>query len=321
MATPHDRPWLIAAWPGMGSVALIAAGYLVQTLRMEQSGRLPARDHFDVNEVTVKDGVLEPVRLPQGTFFQWKNPRAGRDLVVFIGEAQPTAGTYAYAHELLEAAAEMGISRVVTFASMASALHPSENPRVSGIATDSLMLEELTKAEVSPLPDGQIGGLNGVLLAAAGERNIPGMCLLAEIPFFAATVPNPKAARAALSVFSVLAGIDVSLDELNKHAAAVDRVLLEAYEKLAASESVDEESKPEESPGEAPEETPDAEAARPPTSDSPKLDYAARQHIEQLFAEARADLSKAMALKQELDRRGVFKQYEDRFLDLFRRAG
>jgi uncharacterized protein len=41
--------------------------------------------------------------------------------------------------------------------------------------------------------------------------------------------------------------------------------------------------------------------------------------IEALFEEARRDRSKAFALKHELDRLGVFKQYEDRFLDLFRR--
>jgi len=33
------------------------------------------------------------------------------------------------------------------------------------------------------------------------------------------------------------------------------------------------------------------------------------------------DRSKALELRQELDRLSVFKDYEDRFLDLFKKAG
>jgi len=33
------------------------------------------------------------------------------------------------------------------------------------------------------------------------------------------------------------------------------------------------------------------------------------------------DRSKAKEFKQELDRLGVFKEYEDRFVDLFKRPG
>ncbi|MEJ5277173.1 MAG: hypothetical protein WHU94_14785, partial [Thermogemmata sp.] len=50
-----------------------------------------------------------------------------------------------------------------------------------------------------------------------------------------------------------------------------------------------------------------------------KLSPADQQHIEQLFTEAAADRSKAFELKRELDRLGVFKDYEDRFLDLFKK--
>jgi hypothetical protein len=46
-----------------------------------------------------------------------------------------------------------------------------------------------------------------------------------------------------------------------------------------------------------------------------------RQRLEGLFQEAARDRSKAFELKQELDRLGVFKEYEDRFLDLFKKAG
>jgi hypothetical protein len=49
---------------------------------------------------------------------------------------------------------------------------------------------------------------------------------------------------------------------------------------------------------------------KPPTADE--------RLIEDLFDQSRTDRSRAYELKRELDRLGVFKQYEDRFLDLFK---
>ena len=43
------------------------------------------------------------------------------------------------------------------------------------------------------------------------------------------------------------------------------------------------------------------------------------QRIERLFREASQDRSKAYELKRELDRLEVFDDYEDRFLDLFKK--
>jgi predicted ATP-grasp superfamily ATP-dependent carboligase len=303
-------PWLVAAWPGMGNVAIIAAGYLVHQFKMKQVALLPWRNYFDVNDVAVKGGIVGPARLPRGMFFRWENP-AGRDLVVFLAEAQPARATLPYCHDLLNMAAAMGVERVATFASMATDLRPGQGPRVIGVATDTKTLDELTRAEVTPLADGQIGGLNGVLLGAAAARGMPGFCLLAEIPAFAAAVPNPAAARAALSVFGVMSSTDINLQELNQHAAAMDKALIEAAERAGGQEAIEPQADPEE-----PEEH---DAPEPPVVETPGPE--SREHIEEMFDGARRDLSKSGALKEELDRLGVFKDYEDRFLDLFRRAG
>ncbi len=48
------------------------------------------------------------------------------------------------------------------------------------------------------------------------------------------------------------------------------------------------------------------------------LPIAARDEIEKLFDEVRAGDTSPSVLKRELDRWGVYRQYEDRFLDLFR---
>lgn len=48
---------------------------------------------------------------------------------------------------------------------------------------------------------------------------------------------------------------------------------------------------------------------------------ATRAHIEALFLNARHDARWVHLLKRELDRFGLFEEYEDRFLDMFRPGG
>ncbi len=329
--TDGPRPWMVAAWPGMGNVAVIAAGYLVQELGMRPVTELFPRGHFDIQQVSVKEGVIVPPHMPRSVIYKWTNP-GGRDLYVFLGEAQPTSGTYSFAHELLDRATELDVERVVTFASLASQLHPSSEPRVAGAATDEAMLAELRRVEVRSLRDGQIGGLNGVLLGASAQVGLSGMCLLGEIPFFAAAVPNPKAAAAVLETFTNLAGITIDLEELKGHAKAVEEALVELMERMKQSErgieieglSDDDDDDEEVEIGEGGDATgtiEQSEKSKPASQAEPKtLDFSIKTRIEQMFEDAQKDRNRAMRLKDELDRHGAFKLYEDRFLDLFKRA-
>lgn len=308
---PVKRTWLVAAWPGMGNVAVLAAGYMIQKLGMTAAGGIPPRGHFDVRAVEVRDGMIEGPRLARNLVYRWSGD-ADVDLVVFVGEAQPDTGLFAFAHELLDWAQGAGVSRVITFASMATQLHPSKEPTVYGAVTESEMAAELRRIEAEPLEEGQIAGLNGVLLGACAQRKIPALCLLGEIPFFAAGVPNPGAARAVLQGFSALTGVKVDVEELGEHAKTIERALLEMLEKLQAEGRL-----PEGMTDEAPEPAPEPVDEKP---DDKQLDFATRERIEKLFEQARADRAKAFELKRFLDAQGVFKQYENRFLDLFKRA-
>jgi hypothetical protein len=149
-----------------------------------------------------------------------------------------------------------------------------------------------------------IGGLNGVLLGAAAEGGIRGTCLLGEMPHTLAQLPYPKASLAVLRAFVALAGVKVDFTEREEQARAMDEKLREL---LAGVEHAFEEQTPQEREAfsaEAPEEE--------------RLSAAEKRRIEELFAQARLDRSKTYELKSELDRLGTFRDYEDRFLDLFK---
>jgi uncharacterized protein len=305
---------LIAVWPGMGQVAVNAGFYLMSRLQMQETVPVPAADLFDVEHVVVKDGLVTKAPPPVGRLFLWRNPKDGRDIAVFIGESQPPPGrSAAFCERLLDAAAKLGVQEVYTFASMATEMLPSSPSRVLGVATDEEALSKLKRSEVSLLESGRITGLNGVFLAAAAERGLRGIGLLGEIPAVAAQIPYPKASRTVLETFSALSGIEVDVEELVRYEKSVDRQLTGLFTKIQnAMEKRSDEPEKEEEP-EFPQD-PEPEPER-------GLADADRIRVERLFREARQDHARSFELKQELDRLGVFKAYEDRFLDLFRKAG
>lgn len=306
-APPLRHPWLLAVWPGMGNVALTAGYYLMAKLAMRQIAEFDAREAFDVEHVEVHGGLVRPARLPRSRLFAWRHPGAGPDGVVFVGEAQPAHGRLAFCERVIARARELGVERVFTFAAMATDMRPAARARVFGAATDAASLGELRRLELEILQDGHIGGLNGLLLGAAAAQELSGACLLGEMPHVFLQVPFPKASLAVLEAFTTMTGIELDLAELAQQAREVEQQLgelLAAVERKLRPRSTEAGEEPEAEAGPAPRE--------------PRLSPENAARIDELFAQAKQDRAKAYELKRTLDRLGVFAEYEDRFLDLFR---
>ena len=309
------NPWLVAAWPGMGNVALNAGVYLLAKLGMTAIAEYEASDLFDVEQVEVKEGLIQPARRPRNRFFVWHDPAEKHDLVVFLGEAQPPIGKFPFCRQLISYARDLGVNRVFTFAAMATRMRPGERSRVFGAATDADSLAELRKLDLTVLEDGQISGLNGVLLGAAAEADLRGSCLLGEMPHVFAQLPFPRASLGILEAFTTLSGIELDTTELAEQAGVVEDQLgelLERVERQYGSQSEGEDDEDDEGERFTPEATQEEED---------RVGEADRDRIEELFTQASRNRSKAFELKQFLDRLGAFKEYEDRFLDLFKKAG
>ncbi|MEW4571003.1 PAC2 family protein [Tautonia sp. JC769] len=307
------KPWMVAVWPGMGHVAISAGYYLMAKLGMHMVAEFQAEELFDVEHVEVKRGLIRTGRLPRSRFFAWHDPEGRHDLIVFIGEAQPPRGKLAFCRRLIEFAAEMGVERVFTFASMATQMHPSHESRTFGAATDQTTLDELTQLELTVLDDGHISGLNGVLLGVAAESGLPGTCLLGEMPHIFAQLPFPKAALGVLDVFATIAKIQLDLTELAEQAVDVEQRLGELLTQIEHS------MEPRQPESLSDEESFLGGSDGPDESDEGAVTADDRRRIDRLFEESTRDRSKAYELKRELDRLGIYPEYEDRFLDLFKR--
>lgn len=298
------NPWMVAVWPGMGQVAISAGYYLMAKLEMHAVAEFSPHEFFDVEHVHVKEGLIEAPRFPRSRLFAWKDPAKLHDIVVFLGDAQPTIGKYAFCRALVEYAKQMNVQCVYTFAAMATQMRLGHESRVFCAATDEQSLQELRDADLKVLEEGQIGGLNGLLLGAVASAQMRGACLLGEMPHVFAQLPFPKASLMVLEAFQKLVGIDIDLTELSTQAKLMEErlgvVLAQAERAMKEQAASEEEPFIPESPSE--------------------IDSDDRGEIDALFTQAERDRSRAYELKQELDRRGLFKEYEDRFLDLFKRS-
>jgi len=304
------NPNMIAAWPGMGNVALKAAVFLKDKLQAKEFAWLDPAEFFYPAEILIEQALVKIPELPKGKFYYWENRITKESLVIFISEAQVSPEkSYDYANRIIDAAIDLKVKRIFTLAAMPVPIDHLHKPEVWGAATHKRLIEEFKKYSIKPMSKGQISGLNGFFLGVAKERGLSGMCLLGETPLYTIQIENPKASLAALEKLTSLLNIKINLDELG----LAGRLMEEEIEKLIDYIK----TSPEERTRPISEE--EIEKIKKILSAQSRIPDSAKSKIEEFFSWAQKDISKASELKKELDKWNVYKEYEDRFLDLFRK--
>ena len=90
-----DAPVLIACWPGIGNIGLIAVNTLREMLAAEEFGDIEPWDFFYPRKVLIRDGELEDLEFPGNKFYFKRTEK--KDMIFFIGEEQPAEGSRVYA--------------------------------------------------------------------------------------------------------------------------------------------------------------------------------------------------------------------------------
>jgi len=312
IATPKlKEPVFIAAWPGMGEVAYRSALFLKEVLGFKLFAKLEAQDFFKPAAVFVEEGVIDTPKTPAGFFYYYQAKNAP-EIILFLGEAQPPL-EYAEALSLavINFVKSYKVKFVFTFAAKPEAIDHKSPSRVWAAATHKEEIENFKRFNVSALAEGQISGLNGIILGVAKKMGLRGVCLLGEIPFYTVQVENPKAIASILEVFSKYLKLDLNLSSIVERSKFIE----EEIEKLIHY------LKGETAPsGPSPLSEEDIEKIKKDLAAYTKLPQSAREKIEKLFRDAAVDITAANQLKGELDHWNVYKEYEDRFLDLFRKG-
>jgi uncharacterized protein len=116
-----------------------------------------------------------------------------------------------------------------------------------------------------------------------------------------------------LKAFTTIANIEIDFTELSQQASEMDtklgELLVQMQDAIQQGQHAGEDSESEDADEGVQHENGDEER----TSDED------RERIERLFEQAKQDRSSAYELKRELDRLEAYREYEDRFLDLFKK--
>ncbi len=307
-----NSPYLVAAWPGMGNVALKAVTYLREKLRAEEFGEIEAGTFFHPVGASIQGNIIEIPKFPKSKFYYWKDSRSPHDLVIFLGEAQPSPEKeYEFACEILDLARKFGVEKVYTFAAMPSVTEHTNKPKVWGVVTHLSLAKDLIDYGVSLMNEGQISGMNGLLLAVAKERGFQGICLLGELPYYTIQIENPKSSKAVLEILCKMLGMEVDTSELDYQAKRIQGEI-EKFVDYFKLHGVHELKKPISDE--------EIEKIKEGLSAHTRIPDSAKDKIQKLFQEAKKDISRARELKVELDRWDIYRQYEDKFLDLFKKG-
>jgi len=244
-----NDPVLIACWPGIGNVGIMAVDALRRMLDAEEFGEIEPWDFFYPRKVVIRNGELEGLEFPSNKFYFSRTEK--RDLMLFVAQEQPTAGGTAYAEGtkayrmanlVLDVAVKFGCRRAYTSGAAVAPIHHTARSRVWVAPNSEDLIDEVRSYENTVLMSdieglggqGNITGLNGLLLGVARKRGLEAICVMGEIPIYLQgfPLPYPKGSRSVLEVLGTALGIEVKMKEISELVERSERELEGLYEKL-----------------------------------------------------------------------------------------
>lgn len=311
IATPKlKNPIFIAAWPGMGEVAYRASLFLKEVLGFKVFAKLTAHQFFKPAAVAVDKGVITIPDMPAGFFYYYKGKNSP-DIILFLGEVQPPLEhAQALSLMIINFIKKYRVQLMFTFAAKPEAIDHKTKPMVWLAATHNESLKPFEKFNLKVLKAGQISGLNGIILGVGKKKGVKGVCLLGEIPFYTVQIENPKATNGILDVINQYLKLNLNLSSI----AARSKFIEDEIEKLITYLKGETPSSKH-----SPLSDEDIDKINNDLAAYTKLPQSIREKIDNLFKESEKDITLANQLKSELDHWNVYKEYEDRFLDLFKK--
>lgn len=244
-----ENPILVASWPGIGNIGITAVDTLRRILEAEEFGEIEPWEFFYPKQVLIRKGVLEYLEFPSSKFYFKRI--GGRDVMLFIGEEQPTEGgrmyaegrkAYRMADLVLDVAEKFKCRRIYTSGAAVALMHHTAQPRVWAVPNAGSLISEIKAYQNTVLMSdiegrgghGNITGLNGLLLGVAKKRGFEAICLMGEIPVYLQGLPfsYPKASKSVLEVLSHSLRVEVNLDTLDELDQKVQQRIEEFYQQI-----------------------------------------------------------------------------------------
>jgi len=227
-----ENPVLIAGWPGIGNIGIIAINTLRGVVEAEEFGEIEPWHFFYAKKVSIKNSELKDLEFPSNKFYFKRTEK--KDLIFFIGEEQPAEGGMAYAEGrkayqianlVLDVALKFGCRRVYTSGAAVAPIHHTVRPKVWAVPNSEGLIDEVKSYDNAIIMSdieggggqGNITGLNGLLLGVAKKRGLEAICVMGEIPIYlqGLRLPYPKASKSVLEVLTAALGIGINMQGIS----------------------------------------------------------------------------------------------------------
>jgi hypothetical protein len=213
------NPIAVCGLPGSGYVGKLAVEHLARELNAKKFAEVYC--YAFPPQVTIRqNGSVDMIK---NELYYWKSKNGEYDLIIYTGDSQPVTpeAEYEVSDRVTELIRELGAKTLFTLAAFITGAF-TETPRVYGTATDVDTLEELKRHGVQLMNEGNITGMNGLLVGFAKMKDIKGVCLLGETSGY---IVDPKAAQSVLEVFTKILGIKIDMSNLEKRALETGEIV------------------------------------------------------------------------------------------------
>ncbi len=310
------EPILICSWPGLGMVGNYVLNYIISQLKPTIYAQLNVDEYYSPHNILIQNGIISLPKSNENKFYYYKAQEY--DLLFFLSDTQPSQNNmYKLAKEIINFAETLKVNHIITFAGMPSNIIHTDKPKLFIAQTEQ---NNNLGFNLPIMGYGIVEGMNGVILGVAKEVNINATCILAEIPVYTIDMENPQTSLRILKLFEKMFLLKFNFNQIDTDILNMEEKIKVIFEELnqKAQKLITQFDTPHNTknkydvvniPGVSFEELKKRIKFSIPES--------AKNKIDELFKLSAQDIKYAKELKDELDRWGVYKDYEDKFLNLF----
>jgi uncharacterized protein (TIGR00162 family) len=157
---------------------------------------------------------------------------SSKDLILLTGDSQPVVpgAEYILSEQILDLITKFKISNIYSLASYVTGTFVND-PKIYGTATNPEMVKSFRSFNISTLDNGNITGMNGLILGLGKLRGIEGICLLGETSGY---VIDAKASKNLLEILNNVLGIHINMDEMNKRSKDTEILIKNLEQQMMA---------------------------------------------------------------------------------------
>ena len=208
-----QNPSLIAGWsPDAGRSGPVAVDFLNRRLGTQACAAIEALPFFHLGGVSIEDDV---VQFPESKFCCCPE----KDLLIFKSDT-PAKEHYRFLVTILDIARHYRVKEIYTVGGIVSLMVHTSPRRVFTVVNQPPLKETLMQYGVEmgldyDTPTGSRPTLSSYLLWAAARRQLAGISLWVDVPFYLAIIEDPRACKQLLVFLNRRFGLGMDFAELD----------------------------------------------------------------------------------------------------------